>query len=431
MAQKPYCSRLCPKSFVALGIALLLALFETAQAQTTSSPPPGKVLGPTDERRPSDDPAVGRLIFNTSHVCTVWLVSNGAFLSAGHCFAHQDTDQTACPNKFPSISGTVQFNVPLSGDTGKTNNPPPKDSYALSYAKPSNSLPNLICQYTGHGDTGFTDWAILAVGKNSLGEYAPDNQQAFYRPAPLIRYSDQKEVQASLTSVSVVGFGTDGPPPGFGSRKGDPRNRLNVTQQGDHGPLTAVYGGQGSPYRDLAYQVDTNPGASGAPVSITGSYLALGIHHGYSAKKKYNIANSFSDLSLAAALHGFAANLAQVSVDPANILYVDGCAATEKEPPTGNYFQPYRWLTSAFAKVGTLAAGTPALISIVTGGYADGLDDKTLDYEDIDLKFSGDITLVMPVGDVTLWPQLPGIGTTASWPQNIEYTLCNEVARVP
>ena len=61
-----------------------------------------------------NDPAVGRIM---PVGCTGWVISNGAFLTAGHCFTRGMT--------------TIQFNVPASAADGTTNPPPPNDQYPI------------------------------------------------------------------------------------------------------------------------------------------------------------------------------------------------------------------------------------------------------------------------------------------------------------
>lgn len=64
------------------------------------------ICGTSDDRSSSSDEAVGRLV---SGVCTGWIISNGALLTAGHCVGAFDT---------------IQFNVPASDSDGTINHPP-------------------------------------------------------------------------------------------------------------------------------------------------------------------------------------------------------------------------------------------------------------------------------------------------------------------
>jgi hypothetical protein len=74
---------------------------------------PDTVCG-TDDRVASNDLAVGRIM---PVGCTGWVISNGAFLTAGHCFTVNMT--------------TIQFNVPASNIDGTTNPPGPNDQYPI------------------------------------------------------------------------------------------------------------------------------------------------------------------------------------------------------------------------------------------------------------------------------------------------------------
>ena len=75
--------------------------------------------GPVDDRVPSNDQRVSRLM---PVGCTSWTINDCAkcFLSAGHCGS--------------SGSSSVQFNVPFSTAGGSLVFPPPQDQYALDGA---------------------------------------------------------------------------------------------------------------------------------------------------------------------------------------------------------------------------------------------------------------------------------------------------------
>lgn len=66
--------------------------------------------------------------------------------------------------------------------------------------------------------------------------------------------------------------------------------------------------------------------------------------------------------------------------------------------PTGKFLAPFQSFSEgleAAAKTG------PALVSVVTGTYGGAYDNVTI--KDISITLQADITLLMPMGDVTLW----------------------------
>ena len=80
---------------------------------------PHNTCGPTDDRLPSSDPRVARLL---PIGCTGWLIrdANFCFLSAGHCAASAGAGLQV-----------IEFNVPLSNASGGLNHPPPEHQYAV------------------------------------------------------------------------------------------------------------------------------------------------------------------------------------------------------------------------------------------------------------------------------------------------------------
>ena len=95
-----------------------------------------EIIG-ADDRVPSNDPRSGRLLagidnLNAYYTCTGFLVSNGAVVTAGHCFTQsQISTQNACPPNRSRLVGQLQFNVTQSSDTRVPNTPAPKDKYTL------------------------------------------------------------------------------------------------------------------------------------------------------------------------------------------------------------------------------------------------------------------------------------------------------------
>ena len=78
--------------------------------------PPQGQCGPTDDRVPSSDDRMGRLV---DFVCTAFLIGDGSLVTAGHCILD------------PDLADTVQFNVPASLPSGTIQHPGPEDQYAI------------------------------------------------------------------------------------------------------------------------------------------------------------------------------------------------------------------------------------------------------------------------------------------------------------
>jgi hypothetical protein len=281
---------------------------------------------------------------------------------------------------------TVQFGVPLSQTYGTIKDPPALDQYAIVTSK-------VQCEYVTSGEF-VSDWAVFAVDQNMSGQYPIENQKSFFRVTDLASLPP-----TSTSLVRVTGYGMDGPPPAYGNNA--TRNRYSQTEQTAAGQFLGSFNSGG--YRNLRYLADTNPANSGSPVILNGTRLTLGIHRGGNSTSTYNIATSFQAASLANALQAFPGTLVSPTIPGANIFYVDAFSPAYKSSPTGNLFQPLPTLTAAFVKIATVPSGTATLISVVTGSYPETIDETTTNTVDITVTLKGDLTLVLPVGDVTLW----------------------------
>ncbi len=269
------------------------------------------ICGSSDNRNSSNDPAIGRIM---PAGCTGWIVSNGAFLTAGHC---------------RGLGHVLQFNVPASLPNGTTVNPPPEDQYPIMY---------LDSRSNDVGD----DWAIFETGANGNGQYAIDRQEAFYR----ITHDIFPE------SVSVTGYGIDSLPPGTtGGRNSD-----NQTQQTHSGHYIGENIAQ-SMKVIIEYAVDTLAGNSGAPVIINQEGLALGIHthSGCNPPNFGNQGTGFQQSELKNALQTFFGG---------NVEYVDKGYPEIPVLKDGTITRPFNSVQE-----GTNAASAGAIISVVKGSY--------------------------------------------------------------
>lgn len=350
---------------------------------------PSKIFG-KDERVPVDDPRSGRQI---PTVCTAWLISNGALLTAGHCFLgiNETAPQSACPKNRSKFDGeTVQFNVPLSSPTGVRNTPPPRYIYPLRPA-------SIVCE-----NINDSDWAIFATGLSFAGLLA-GQEQGYYRVALPSQVAEPTEDTAA--SIRISGFGADGPPPNYGL-SGGARNIYSNTNQTAVGPLLSITDDDG--VSTVRYTTDTMPGNSGSAIVLNGSQIAIGIHNAGSmeADPPSNWGTGFTTTALATAMHAFPGGQYQPVIPGTNVVYVDAGsldAPVAPATPTGNLFYPYQTLTDGFARVTAQAANHPMLLSVVTGSYPEIRDPNNAKILNITVSVKSVTYLQMPVGDVDLW----------------------------
>ena len=183
--------------------------------------------GSTDDRVPSADPRVARVMPNG---CTAFLISdcNHCLLTAGHCA--------------PGMA-TIEFNVPPSLPDGTVQHPRPRDQYAIDSGSTQRSV------LTNIGD----DWAYFGCFPNSISgltAYATQGAAFTIEPPPPFD---------PAAPIRVTGFGGDG-------------GEASQTQQTDVGRWAGHVG------TTLQYRVDTQPGNSGSPIIHETSGVAIGIH---------------------------------------------------------------------------------------------------------------------------------------------------------
>jgi len=176
-----------------------------------------------DDRTPSSDPRVGRIM---PQGCSCWIIGENTFLTAGHCF-----DGATSPQM-------LQFNVPASTTDGTPQNPSGADQYRITA---------MAVSKMGLGD----DWAVFRVATNDASGKLPRQVQggAFGLSNTLVP-----------ADVRVLGYGLD-------------EGTASQTQQVASGALTDA----GTPLA-LEYFVDTREGSSGSPVISVTEGVAIGLH---------------------------------------------------------------------------------------------------------------------------------------------------------
>lgn len=209
---------------------------------TEEALPPGgstieSICGTADNRVVSNHPFSGRIM---PIGCTGWIISSGAILTAGHCIG--------------TSTQILEFDVPPSLANGTTQPAAVTNQYPVLSA-------SIVDDFTGIGN----DWAVFEVGANTQTGLTPIQAQG----GGFIPSST-----ASPGTVTITGYGVDGPSPNFGNPP--PRNADNQTQQTHDGAVTQHDAG-GPNSAVIRYEVDTQGGNSGSPVFTAGN-VAVAIH---------------------------------------------------------------------------------------------------------------------------------------------------------
>ena len=186
------------------------------------------ICGNKDDRVKSSHALVGRIMPNG---CTGWIISDGRFLTAGHC-------------KGPQMR-RLEFNVPISNSDGTIVASKIKDQYAIV----SSSIDSV------NGGIG-NDWAIFNVAANTETSLMPEQAQGGH-----FRITNK----LNPDTVRITGFGVDD-------------GADNQVQQTDSGELVSntVHSNTSA---TLKYRADSRGGNSGGPVITNGdNNTAIGIH---------------------------------------------------------------------------------------------------------------------------------------------------------
>ncbi len=195
-------------------------------------PPQATQCGSTDDRLPSDDGRVARLLPSG---CTGWLIGdcNHGFLSAGHCYSPNAT--------------TAMFHTPLSTGSGSAQMSAPENQYPID--RESMQFEN--------GTIG-SDWWYFGCFANSNTGQTP-----YQREGAAFVLQNVTALEAGAT-LRVTGHGYDSTPATW-----------NFIQQTATGPWTGL--GPSS----IDHQADTQGGNSGSPIILVSTGGAIGIHtHG-------------------------------------------------------------------------------------------------------------------------------------------------------
>ena len=244
------------------------------------------ICGSIDNRVSYTDPRVGRLF---PIGCTGWIISNNAFLTAGHCVG--------------ATMEWLQFNVPPSKANGVTVNPHPDNQYKVLSS-------SVIYKNENVGQ----DWAIFSVAPNSnTGKFPLEVQGAAFFLTKTLPTADQP--------VSVTGYGVDNMRDGDTGPSGF--NEDNQTLQTHCGGFLREEARSPGVF-SLQYRVDTKGGNSGSPITILvdrgiDTATAIGIHTNAGcstddqAVSSGNYGTSFNNQDLQDAINTFIARGENIS----------------------------------------------------------------------------------------------------------------------
>ncbi len=269
----------------------------------------------TDDRIRTDDPRIGRLrrVHEDRVGGTVWLVSNGLILTAGHVLVDNDREYY------------VELNIPSSEESGDPVPSAIEDRYLVDKS-------SIIGIDGGLGN----DWAVFLCYPNEITGLLPHQKQnAFYRMT--------NETPTINDITRITGCGSD-----IGIN--------NQTVQTD----TGLYLGETIQSSDdiyHRYEVDNENNNSGSPIiwESTGFTIGIHTHAGCIEFPPYygNHGTSFENNGLENAIQSY--------YGP-NTIYVDLISVSPNED--GTIFSPYNTISE-----GINATPNGGILFITTGTY--------------------------------------------------------------
>ena len=244
-----------------------------------ASDPPPPVSAPCfgDQRTPlarDSRVGVGRISTNNAF-CTAFILSNGAFVTAGHCV--DSNSDGLVDTSF--LNGVVQFNVPDSTSDGCSQTDASTRSYGIN-----NVIDFQLVEIFGFSIPA-KDWAVFSVNPDGLGVEAA-TVEGFFRP------DDGGPIPFS--TLRVTGCGNDTHPDNGGACNG---NSNAFTLQTGTGIL------EFNLFNEIGHRVDTEGGTSGGPIIQESTGRVIGIHNTSLCElEAFNTGVSFTKNNLADAI---------------------------------------------------------------------------------------------------------------------------------
>jgi V8-like Glu-specific endopeptidase len=193
------------------------------------------ICGPTDDRKLSDNPKIGRLSTEDAHKgCTATMISDSCAITAGHCM---------------SVLVRAEFNTPESYNA-EPQASAKEDVYYIDQD-------TIEYEYEGPGK----DWAVFKFKPNKHTKKLPGKAQGYYD----VNFNKIR----TGSKLRITGYGVD-----YGDFYG------NFAQQTHTGNLEQQ-GGLSYGATVLRHTVDTMGGNSGSSILMESTQEIIGIHtHG-------------------------------------------------------------------------------------------------------------------------------------------------------
>lgn len=201
---------------------LLISIFVSATVNAT-------ICGENDDRRLSNDSAIGRVLTETSSSgCTVTMIGRACAVTAGHC---------------EELFEMVEFNVPTSDDNGEIRHPEQRDIYPVTE------------YFSVYDRREGLDYAVLRLGRNEITRNYPGDIQGSYDVDPYY-FSSPGDL------IRITGYGVHDDPV------------MSFAQKTHFGRMHSIHHGSGK----FRYSVDTTGGNSGSSIIDELTQTVIGVH---------------------------------------------------------------------------------------------------------------------------------------------------------
>ena len=219
-----------------------------------------------DDREQSNDPRIGR--FQPGSGCTVWLISEDVFVTAGHCAGcgRKEAERGDCerwevlsPVQDGFKGHIVEFEVPPSESNGRSVKSAPKDQYNVRFDigfDIGKLQPERDTEWFDEQGVG-NDWIVGRLLPNAECKKTAGEAQGCW-------FNLEFGELSTSHPIRITGHGVT-----------EPReNVMNRVQKTSVGTLQSA---TSDPFR-LQYQTDTTGADSGAPIINNETGWSIGVH---------------------------------------------------------------------------------------------------------------------------------------------------------